>query len=97
MDGQLQPVVIKERAEQLRSLASAKRTAFRQRFIGKTLQVLGQGHTPATGRMTGLSRNYLEVCYPADASLLNHEVVVQVEDMKDGQLRGSCLMHSPAP
>lgn len=91
MDGQLQPGVIKERAEQLRCLASAKRTAFRQRFIGRSLQVLGQGHSPATGRMTGLSRNYLDVSYPADASLLNQEVVVQVDDMKDGQLRGSCL------
>ena len=88
MAGHLQPAIIKERAEQLRTLAAIKRKAFQQRFIGGSLQVLGQQHDYRTGMMTGLARNYLEVCYSADASLLNHEVVVQVQELQDGRLSG---------
>jgi len=90
MLGHLKPAVIKERAEQLRSLATEKRAAFQQRFIGKSLQVLGQRHNPVTGSMTGLSRNYLEVCYPAPPSLLNHEVTVHVDYLHNNYLHGIC-------
>jgi threonylcarbamoyladenosine tRNA methylthiotransferase MtaB len=91
MAGHLKPAIIKERAEQLRSLATGKRATFQQRFIGKPLQVLGQHHNPATGLMTGLSRNYLEVCYPADPSLLNQEVKVLMHELQNGKLRGELL------
>lgn len=90
MAGHLKPGIIKERAEQLRRLAAEKRAAFQQRFIGKTLPVLGQRHTPATGLITGLSRNYLEVCYPAPPSLLNHEVTVHVDRLHNNYLYGIC-------
>ncbi|SKA20913.1 threonylcarbamoyladenosine tRNA methylthiotransferase MtaB [Trichlorobacter thiogenes] len=90
MPGHLKPTVIKERAEQLRTLATEKRSAFQQQFIGKSLQVLGQRHNPANGLMTGLSRNYLEVCYPATPSLLNHEVTVHVDYLHNNYLHGIC-------
>ena len=90
MPGHLKPAVIKERAEQLRTLAAEKRAAFQQRFIAKPLQVLGQRHNPVTGSMTGLSRNYLEVCYPATPSLLNHEVTVHVDYLHNNYLHGIC-------
>jgi len=90
MDGHLHPAIIKDRAEQLRLLAARKRAAFQARFITSSLRVLGQHHTPDTGLMTGLSRNYLEICYQAPASLLNCEVVVQIDTLTDGQLQGSC-------
>jgi threonylcarbamoyladenosine tRNA methylthiotransferase MtaB len=88
MQGHLQPAIIKQRSEQLRTLAAVKQAAFQQRFISSSLQVLGQRHNPETGIMTGLARNYLEVCYPADVALLNHEVVVQVQTIQDGRLSG---------
>lgn len=90
MSGHLKPAIIKERAEQLRDIAADKRTAFQQRFIAKPLPVLGQRHNPANGLMTGLSRNYLEVCYPAPPSLLNHEVTVQVECVQNNYVHGIC-------
>lgn len=88
MGGHLQPAVIKERAEQLRQIAAVKRTAFQQGFINKTLQVLGQQHEKKTGMMTGLSRNYLEVRYPAPSTLLNQEVTVQIQKLQNGCLLG---------
>jgi threonylcarbamoyladenosine tRNA methylthiotransferase MtaB len=91
MSGHLPPVIIKERAEQLRSLATAKRDAFQNRFIGRSLQILGQTYNPATGIMSGLSRNYLDVCYPTATSLQNQEVVVQIDAVQDNRLRGSCV------
>jgi threonylcarbamoyladenosine tRNA methylthiotransferase MtaB len=90
MQGHLQPGVIKERAEQLRTTAAAKRRAFQQQCINNPLQVLGQHYNQQTGLMNGLSRNYLEVCYPATPLLLNQEVVVQVDKLKDGRLLGRC-------
>ncbi|QOX79268.1 tRNA (N(6)-L-threonylcarbamoyladenosine(37)-C(2))-methylthiotransferase MtaB [Trichlorobacter lovleyi] len=90
MSGHLKPAIIKERAERLRGIAADKRAAFQQRFIGKPLPVLGQRHNPVTGLMTGLSRNYLEVCYPAPPSLLNHEVTVHVDYLHSNYLHGIC-------
>ncbi len=90
MSGQLQPTLIKERAEQLRGLAAQKRSAFQQRFLGSTLQVLGLRFDPTSGLMSGLSRNYLEVSYPAEAQQLNHEVEVRIQRFSNGLLHGNC-------
>lgn len=90
MPGQLAPMLIKERAEQLRGLAVQKRTAFQQRFLNHTLQVLGLRFDPTSGIMSGLSRNYLEVSYPADAGHLNQEVKVRIQRFSKGLLYGSC-------
>ncbi len=90
MPGHLQPRLIKERAEQLRAIATDKQQAFKQRFVGTTLQVLGQRHHKTTGLMSGLARNYLEITYPASAGLRNQEVVVEITRMVQGQLQGTC-------
>jgi threonylcarbamoyladenosine tRNA methylthiotransferase MtaB len=92
MSGHLHPAIVRERAELLRSLAAKKRAAFQARFITRSLHVLGQRHNSATGLMTGLSRNYLEIGYLAPATLLNREVVVQIDTVSDGQLRGRCIL-----
>lgn len=89
MAGHLKPAIIKERAEQLRRLATEKRAAFQQQFIGTLLPVLGQRHNPETSLVTGISRNYLEVCYPGSAQLLNQESVVQIEGLEHGLLIGN--------
>ncbi|MDD2500569.1 MAG: tRNA (N(6)-L-threonylcarbamoyladenosine(37)-C(2))-methylthiotransferase MtaB [Geobacter sp.] len=88
MPGHLKPGIIKERAEQLRRLAAEKQSVFKQRFIGKSLPVLGQRYNPATGQVIGLSRNYLEVCYPGSAQLLNQESMVQIDGLEHGLLTG---------
>lgn len=88
MPDQVPPAVISRRAEQLRHLADQKRAAFQQRFIGQTLQVLGQRHDPRHGLVTGLSRNYLELHYPGGVELLNREVTVLVTGIEKGMLVG---------
>jgi len=88
---QVPPQVITRRAERLRQLATEKRTAFQQRFVGQTLQVLGLRHDLQQGMLTGLSRNYLELRYPGGPELLNQEVTVRVTGMKQGMLAGGLI------
>jgi threonylcarbamoyladenosine tRNA methylthiotransferase MtaB len=88
MQGHLKPAIIKERAEQLRTIAVKKRALFQQSFIGTPLQVLGQRHDQETGILSGISRNYLEICYRAPASFLNQEVAVFIDELRGGQLWG---------
>lgn len=71
MDGQVHPAIIKERANALQNLAKVKQKLFRQRFIGQELQVLGQRHDTASGLVTGLSGNYLDVRFPGAADDVN--------------------------
>jgi len=88
---QVPPQIITRRAEQLRRLAAEKRSAFQQRFIGQTLQVLGLRHDPQHGTLTGLSRNYLELRYPGGAELLNREVTIRVTGIEQGMLVGASI------
>jgi threonylcarbamoyladenosine tRNA methylthiotransferase MtaB len=85
---QVPPQVITKRAERLRQLATEKRTAFQQRFVGQTLQVLGLRHDLQQGMLTGLSRNYLELRYPGGPELLNQEVTVRMIGIEQGMLVG---------
>jgi threonylcarbamoyladenosine tRNA methylthiotransferase MtaB len=91
---QVPPQVITRRAERLRQLATEKRTAFQQRFVGQTLQVLGLRHDLQQGMLTGLSRNYLELRYPGGPELLNQEVTVRVTGMEQGVLAGGLISKS---
>ncbi|MGB4598694.1 MAG: tRNA (N(6)-L-threonylcarbamoyladenosine(37)-C(2))-methylthiotransferase MtaB [Trichlorobacter sp.] len=90
MPDQVPPQIITKRAEQLRCLAADKRMVFQQRFIGGTLDVLGQRHDAKQGMVTGLSRNYLEVQYPGGEELVNREVTVLVTGIEQGILMGRC-------
>ena len=94
MPDQVPPQVITRRAEQLRQLATEKRTAFQQCFVGQTLQVLGLRHDLQQGMLTGLSRNYLELRYPGGPELLNQEVTVRVTGMEQGMLAGGLISKS---
>ena len=67
----MHPAIIKERANALQNLAKVKQKLFRQRFIGQELQVLGQRHDTASGLVTGLSGNYLDVRFPGAADDVN--------------------------
>ncbi|HEY4743322.1 MAG TPA: tRNA (N(6)-L-threonylcarbamoyladenosine(37)-C(2))-methylthiotransferase MtaB [Desulfuromonadaceae bacterium] len=79
MPGQVPSPVIKERAQQLRDAASGKRSLFMERFMGRELRVLVQGHDMKSGSCRGLARNYLTVAFPGGTGMENREVVVRVE------------------
>lgn len=70
--------VITERAAILRRIAEQKKRAFLDRFIGRELDVLVQGHDSRTGRCRGLSRTYIEVSFRGSAELLNSRQKIRI-------------------
>lgn len=88
MPDQVPPAVIKERAAVLNSLAAVKLKLFRQRFVGTTLELLGQRYDPDTGLVSGLSRNYLEIDSPGAAGDVNTLRPVRITALSRNRLHG---------
>jgi threonylcarbamoyladenosine tRNA methylthiotransferase MtaB len=88
MPGQVPANVVRVRGERLREAAAMKKGAFLQRFCGRVLPVLGQGWDPESGLIRGLSRNYIQVEYPAIEGLVNREAAVRVESVHGGRALG---------
>lgn len=88
MPDQVHPAVIKERVNVLKSMAAVKQKLFRQRFIGKSLQVLGQRYDEKSGLVTGLSQNYLEVSYSGTAEELNRLCIATITEHRRNRLFG---------
>ena len=85
MAHQVQPRVIKERAEALRILSEKKKAEYAARFVGRELQVLVQKDE---GGRKGLSRNYLPVLIKECEGLVNQEVGVLITGTRGGELTG---------
>lgn len=88
MTPQLNPKVIKERAEALRVLSEQKKADYAAGFVGSELKVLVQKGEK------GLSRNYLTVLLEESQGLVNREVTVRVTGAKGGELLGRVLKGS---
>ncbi|BCG47760.1 tRNA t(6)A37-methylthiotransferase [Citrifermentans bremense] len=88
MTPQLNPRVIKERAEALRALSEQKKTDYAAGFVGSELKVLVQKGEK------GLSRNYLTVLLEESQGLVNREVTVRVTGAKGGELLGRVFKES---
>ncbi|GAW65859.1 tRNA methyltransferase [Geoanaerobacter pelophilus] len=88
MTPQLNPRVIKERAEALRVLSERKKAEYAAGFVGSELKVLVQKGEK------GLSRNYLTVLLEESQGLVNREVTVRVTGAKGGELLGRVLKES---
>ena len=89
--------VKKTRARRMRELGAIKKRDFCVRFRGRKLSVLIEEKIDrATGLRRGFSRNYLPVLVPADGTLVNREIEVEVEGFEGGWLRGAPLETAPA-
>ena len=89
--------VKKTRARRMRELGAMKKRDFCVRFRGQKLSVLIEEKIDrATGLRRGFSRNYLPVLVPADGTLVNREIEVEVEGFEGGWLRGTPLETAPA-
>lgn len=88
MPGQVPAHVVRERGERLREAAAMKKGVFLQRFCGRVLPVLGQVRDQESGLVRGLSRNYIQVEYPATEGLINREAAVRVERIHGGLALG---------
>jgi threonylcarbamoyladenosine tRNA methylthiotransferase MtaB len=86
------PDVIKARCEQMRCLGQAKRSDFFQNYIGKQLEILVEStRHPRTGRLRGISSNYIPVLIDADDDQINKLVTVQLTDSIDSALMGTIV------
>ena len=91
MPGQMNGVIIRERAAALRRVSDRKKREFYARFLGRDLQVLVQERT-ADGLLKGLSRNYIPVTLAGDDALIGREVTVRVTEVLREYLHGECTL-----
>mgnify|MGYP006275129619 FL=1 len=82
------PDQVKERCRQMRALGAAKRIAFYQRFVGRTVSVLvEETRDRATGCRKGVSGNYLNVRLKAGGEGYPNQIVPVRLDAVDRQCR----------
>ena len=91
-DGQIDPGVIKERAEKLRDIGLIKRTSFYHNCLGKEFQVLAERwHSKEKKIMKGLSDNYLPVFFPSPENSRNQIIPVHMEKVENNMVIGSAM------
>jgi threonylcarbamoyladenosine tRNA methylthiotransferase MtaB len=90
MPGQLPGDVVKARASLLRSLGEAKLRAFAAGFVGRRLEVVVEAGG-AKGLCRGVSRNYLTVRFPGEATLAGKAVVVRIAGSDAEGLKGELI------
>jgi len=91
-DGQIDPGVIKERAEKLRYIGLKKRTSFYHNCLEKEFQVLAERwHSKEKKIMKGLSDNYLPVIFPSSKDSRNQIIPVHMERVENNMVIGSAM------
>lgn len=89
---QVPPEVKKERSQRLRALGRAKKRAFAERFLGRSLPVLLEGkRDKARDLLSGLTDNYLRVYVDAPEALVNRLLPVRLVAVDDDGVRGEWL------
>jgi threonylcarbamoyladenosine tRNA methylthiotransferase MtaB len=91
-DGQIDPGVIKERAENLRDIGLKKRTSFYHNCLKKEFQVLAERwHSKEKKTMKGLSDNYLPVIFSSSEDSRNQIIPVHMERIENNMVIGSAM------
>jgi len=89
MPDKIPPEVIHRRSEILHSLGKEKWRSYIDRFIGKKLAVLIENRRDRkTGKLTGLSDNYIRVLLDGDDSAKNRIIPVHIIDRHENKLLG---------
>jgi threonylcarbamoyladenosine tRNA methylthiotransferase MtaB len=85
----LPPRVVNRRSRDLRSLGREKNLAFRRRYLDRTLEVLVlETRDKATGLLSGLSRNYIEVLFDGPDTLMGEVAAVTIVEVEAGRTFG---------
>jgi threonylcarbamoyladenosine tRNA methylthiotransferase MtaB len=93
---QVHPEAKKARSQRLRALGRAKKRAFAERFLGRSLDILLEGKRDrARHLLSGLTENYLRVHVDAPEAFVNHMVPVRLLAVDEDELLGEWL--GPAP
>jgi threonylcarbamoyladenosine tRNA methylthiotransferase MtaB len=89
LDGHVDPAVVSDRARRLRALDRQRRRQFRLTMLGVTREVLVLGtRDRATGWLTGLTDNYVEVLFDGPESLVGRVTTVRPTKLDGDRLRG---------
>ena len=87
--GHVPTQVIAERSRRLRDLARAKRRSFHGRMLGGRHEVLVLGtRDRASGWLTGLTGNYVEVLFEGPDSLMGRLVGVRITEVESDRVLG---------
>ena len=81
----------RERVRRLRILDQHKREAFYRRFIGKEMRIIPEGKVYKGKYMRGYTDNYLPLYLPYEKKLENCLLMVRIEGIEGGLLRGSAV------
>lgn len=81
------PAEIAARSRQLRALGERKRRQWQQRFLGQTVEILGEGH-PDNGYWSGLTDHFLRVRVRSERPLRNRFATVRLERCEEGAMLG---------
>jgi threonylcarbamoyladenosine tRNA methylthiotransferase MtaB len=95
----ISPDVKLERSLRLADVTSQTGDAFIKRFLGRTMRVLTEGKSTATGLLHGLTDNYIEVSFAGPPSLARKLCWVTLNDVRDGVAYGelaACSSEYPA-
>lgn len=76
------------RANRLRSIAKAKKEEFIQSLLGQNIEVLIENKRAKSGRLKGVSSNYLQVELDGDNNLQNQIVTVKIVKNDSGMVLG---------
>jgi threonylcarbamoyladenosine tRNA methylthiotransferase MtaB len=88
----LPPRAIAQRSRALRALGREKNLVFRQRLLGRTLEVLVlETREKATGLLTGLTGNYVEILFDGPDRLMGRLVDVTVTDVESERTLGEAV------
>ncbi len=86
------PEEIKRRCQHVRAIGEAKRTAFYQRAIGSTCEVLIEGKRDRVkGYLRGLTKNYIPVLLEGEDESMNRVVQTRLTRIEDGKVFGEYL------
>jgi tRNA A37 methylthiotransferase MiaB len=86
------PETIRERTTRLRRLGAAKQLGFRRAQVGRELDVLVLDQREReTGRLVGLTDNYLEVAFPGSDALMRGFARVRATGPGGARLQGVLL------
>ena len=89
LPNKIHPQIIHKRSEILHDLGRKKWEEYLDRFIGKTLDVLiEQKRDKKTGKLAGLSGNYIRVLFDGEDSLRNKITTVSILQREKGVLVG---------
>jgi threonylcarbamoyladenosine tRNA methylthiotransferase MtaB len=92
LNGRVDPIHIKERAEALRDLGERKKSLFYGSCLEKEFQVLAERwHSEEQNIMKGISDNYLPVLFKTSQEAKNQLIPIRVKRVENGMVIGSAL------